>query len=95
MFCFLALLEHKRERPVISSKVYNISIRVHQSEIDSVQRSLGHVHGIIDGIRCIEKHLRVVRLDGDLLNDNVVAEVRNYVIASEARAGYIYVSNGV
>ena len=80
---------------MIVSKVYNISIRVHQFEINSLKRSLRHVQKIIASIRGVKKHLRVVGLHGDLLDDHVVVKVRNYVIACEARAGYVYVSSGV
>ena len=80
---------------MIASEVHDVSIRVHDFEVNPVHRSLGHVHEIIASIRVVEKHLRVVGLHGDLLNDHVVVKVRNDVEVCEARAGYIQVSNGV
>ena len=88
-------LKNQRERPVIVSKVDNIPVRVQQFEINSLERSLGHVQEIIASIRGVEKHLRVVGLHRDLLDDHIVAEIRNYVIACEARADYVQVSSGV
>ena len=91
----LTLLENQRERPMIVSKVYDISKRVNQFDINSVQRSLGHVHKIVASIGGVKKHLRVVGLHGDLLHDRVVAEVRNNVVVCEARADYVEVPSGV
>ena len=80
---------------MIVSKVDNIPVRVQQFEINSLERSLGHVQEIIASIRGVEKHLRVVGLHRDLLDDRVDVEVRNYVIVCEARADYVYVPSGV
>ena len=81
VFFQLSYLENQRERPVILSEVDDVSVRVDQLEIDALQHSLGHVQKIVARVRGVEKHLGVVGLDGDLLDDRVVVEVRNYVRA--------------
>jgi hypothetical protein len=71
---------------VIISKIYDFTVGVLELKVNTGQSPTRDIEIIVACLGVIEKHLRVVSLYGYLLDDNVVVEIRDGVIASQRRA---------
>jgi len=80
---------------VVSSQVYRSKEAVDQLEVYVSKGALAHVQEVVGVAAVVKDHLVVVRVDGNLLDHRVGAEVRGHVVAGQGGGEQVDVSGGV